>query len=52
MICDVLGERVRRLSVLSEYSATAACRRSLDMLEDDDFWVDEVLERDIEKDDK
>lgn len=52
MICGVLGARVRRLSMLSEYSATAAYRRSLDMLEDDDFWVDEDLERDIEKDDK
>ena len=38
--------------MLSEYSATAAYRRSLDMLEDDDLWVDEDLERDIEKDDK
>ena len=38
--------------MLSEYSATAAYKRSLDMLEDDDFWVDEGLERDIEKDDK
>ena len=52
MICGVLGARVRRLSVLSEYSADAAYRRSLDMLEDDDFWVDEDLERDMEKDDK
>ena len=52
MICGVLGERTRRLSVLSEYSVDAAYRRSLDMLEDDDFWVDEDLERDIEKDDK
>ena len=52
MICGVLGERVRRLSVLSEYSANAAYRRSLDMLEDEDFWVDEDLERDMEKDDK
>ncbi len=38
--------------MLSEYSANAAYRRSLDMLEDGDFWVDEDLERDIEKDDK
>ena len=38
--------------MLSEYSADAAYRRSLDMLDDDDFWVDEDLERDIEKDDK
>ena len=52
MICGVPGVRVRRLSVLSEYSADAAYRRSLDMLEDDDFWVDEDLERDMEKDDK
>ena len=35
--------------MLSEYSVSAAYRRSLDMLEDDDFWVDEDLERDIEK---
>ena len=38
--------------MLSEYSADAAYRRSLDMLEGEDFWVDEDLERDIEKDDK
>ena len=38
--------------MLSEYSANAAYRHSLDMLEDDDSWVDEDLERDIEKDDK
>ena len=38
--------------MLSEYSANAAYRRSLDMLEDDDSWVDEDLERDIEKDDE
>ena len=38
--------------MLSEYSANAAYRRSLDMLEDDAFWGDEDLERDIEKDDK
>ena len=38
--------------MLSEYSADAAYRRSLDMLEDEDFWVDEDLARDIEKDDK
>ena len=38
--------------MLSEYSASAAYRRSLGMLEDDDFWVDEDLERDMEKDDK
>ena len=50
MICGVLGARARRLSVLSEYFVDAAYRRSLDMLEDDDFWVDEDLERDMEKD--
>ena len=38
--------------MLSEYSTNAAYRRSLDMLEDDDFWADEDLERDIEKDEK
>ena len=38
--------------MLSEYSANEAYLRSLDMLEDDDFWVDEDLERDMEKDDK
>ena len=38
--------------MLSEYSATAAYRRSLDMIEEEEFWVDEDLERDIEKDDK
>ena len=38
--------------MLSEYSADAAYRRSLDMLEDGDFWVDEDLERDMDKDDK
>ena len=38
--------------MLSEYSANSAYRRSLDMLEDEDFWVDEDLERDMEKDDK
>ena len=38
--------------MLSEHSANAAYRRSLDMLEDDDLWVDEDLERDMEKDDK
>ena len=38
--------------MLSEYSANAASRRSLDMLDNDDFWVDEDLERDMEKDDK
>ena len=38
--------------MLSEYSADAAYLRSLDMLEDDDFWADEDLERDMEKDDK
>ena len=52
MIFGVLGVRVRRLSVLSEYSADAAYRRSLDMLEGEDFWADEDLERDMEKDDK
>lgn len=38
--------------MLSEYSADAAYKRSLDMLDNDDFWVDEDLARDIEKDDK
>lgn len=38
--------------MLSEYSADAAYKRSLDMLEDEDFWIDEDLARDIEKDDK
>ena len=38
--------------MLSEYSVSAAYRRSLDMLEEDDFLVDEDLDRDIEKDDK
>ena len=37
--------------MLSEYSADAAYRRSLDML-DDEPWFDEDLERDMEKDDK
>ena len=37
--------------MLSEYSTDAAYRRSLDMIEED-FWVDEDLERDMEKDDK
>ena len=35
--------------MLSEYSADAAYRRSLDMLEDEDFWVDEDSGRDHEK---
>ena len=38
--------------MLSEHSANAAYRRSLGVLEDEVFWVDEDLERDIEKDDK
>ena len=38
--------------MLSEYSAGAAYKRSLDMLEEDDFWVDEDLDRDMEKDDE
>ena len=38
--------------MLSEYSVSSAYRRSLDMLEDDKPWVDEDLDRDIEKDDK
>ena len=38
--------------MLSEYSADAAYRRSLGMLDDEDFWVDEDLERDMEKDDE
>ena len=37
--------------MLSEYSANAAYRRSLDML-DDEPWFDEDLECDIEKDDE
>ena len=37
--------------MLSEHSANAAYRRSLDML-DDEPWLDEDLERDIEKDDE
>ena len=37
--------------MLSECSADAAYRRSLDML-DDEHWFDEDLERDMEKDDK
>ena len=48
----MLGARIRRLLMLSEYSVSAAYRRSLDMLEDDDFWADEDLDRDMEKDDK
>ena len=38
--------------MLSEYSADAAYRRSLDMLEDDEPWFDEDLGRDMEKDDE
>ena len=38
--------------MLSECSANAAYRRSLDMLDDEEFWVDEDLGRDMEKDDK
>lgn len=34
------------------HSANAAYLRSLDMLEEDFEWVDDDLERDIEKDDK
>lgn len=37
---------------MPDHSADAAYSRSLDMLEEDDFWVDEDLERDMEKDDK
>lgn len=37
---------------MPDYSANAAYRRSLDMLEDEEPWVDDDLERDIEKDDK
>lgn len=37
---------------MPDYSANAAYRRSLDMIDDDDIWVDEDLERDIEKDDE
>ena len=37
--------------MLSDYSADAAYKRSLDML-DDEPWFDEDLERDIEKDDE
>ena len=36
----------------SEYSANAAYKRSLDMLDDDESWFDEDLGRDIEKDDE
>ena len=35
--------------MLSEHSADAAYRRSLDMLEDDGFWGDDDLGRDHEK---
>lgn len=35
-----------------DYSERAAFLRSLDMLEEEFEWVDEDLERDIEKDDK
>ena len=38
--------------MLSEYSAEAAYRRSLDMLEEDEQFWDEDLERDTKKDDK
>ena len=38
--------------MLSECSVNAAYRRSLDMLEDDEPWVDEDLARDMEKDDE
>ena len=38
--------------MLSEHSADAAYRRSLDMLEEDEQFWDEDLERDMEKDDK
>ena len=38
--------------MLSDYSADAAYKRSLDMLEDDEPWVDEDLARDMEKDDE
>ena len=38
--------------MLSEHSVNAAYRRSLDMLEEEFEWVDDDLERDIEKDDK
>lgn len=37
---------------MPDYTADAAYKRSLDMLDDDDIWIDEDLERDIEKDDK
>ena len=38
--------------MLSDYSADAAYKRSLDMLDDDEPWFDEDLERDTEKDDE
>ena len=42
--------------MLSEYSADAAYKRSLEALDDDDdddvFWVDEDLAYDMKKDDK
>lgn len=37
---------------MNEYSARAAYQRSLDMLEDDEQFWDEDLERDMKKDDK
>lgn len=40
--------------MLSEYSADAAYKRSLEVFDDgeEDFWVDEDLARDIKKDEK
>ena len=39
--------------MLSEYSADAAYRRSLESLDDDDdFWVDEDLAYDMKKDEE
>ena len=38
--------------MLSDYSSDAAYKRSLDMLDDDESWFDEDLERDMEKDDE
>lgn len=37
---------------MPDYSADAAYNRSLDMLEEDEQFWDEDLERDMEKDDK
>lgn len=37
---------------MPDHSADAAYKRSLDMLEDDEQFWDEDMERDMEKDDK